>query len=215
MRGFFKENGYLAVMGVCLACSAVLLVSVLTDRPLVAIASQHLPVLRVERAVDGEEELSAALPEAAAEQTADTGGYLLTEALVQERLAEFLPKDFPAKDVDVSFEDGLVEISFEMSRTGLKDYLKAKGAQLGAGQNLLLQMLPRQVEVEGDFALSVDGEGVHLTPVRLAAGERELSLAGLPKDTFSALDTGLNALLENAGVRFSSATFTDRGILLK
>ena len=38
MRGFLKENGYLAVMGVCLVCSAVLLVSVLTDRPLVAMA---------------------------------------------------------------------------------------------------------------------------------------------------------------------------------
>ena len=215
MRGFFRENGYLAVMCVCFVCSAVLLVSVLADRPLVAIAARHLPVLRVERAADGEEELSAALPEEAAEQTADTGGYLLTEAFVEARLAEFLPGDFPAKDVDVSFEDGLVEVSFEMSRTGLKDYLKARGAQLGAGQNLLLQMLPRQVEVEGAFTLAADGEGLHLTPARLAAGERELALEGLPKDTFSALDAGLNALLENAGVRFSSATFTDGGILLK
>ena len=215
MRGFFKENGQLAVMAVCLVCSAVLLASVLTDRPLVAIAAQHLPVLRVERPAEDDTALSAALPEEPAEQVADVGGFVLTETFVENRLAQFLPAEFPVKDVEVSFDDGLVELSFDMERTGLKNYLKAKGAQLGTGQNLLLQMLPRQVEVEGDFALSADGAGLHLTPVRLAAGERELSLAGLPKDTFSPLDVGLNALLENAGVRFSSATFTDDGILLK
>ena len=213
IKRFWEAYGYLALMGFCLACSAVLLVSVLTDRPLVAIAARHLPVLRVERAA--EEDLPAALPEEAAQPTADTGGYLLTEGFAEHRLAEFLPADFPAEDLEVSFEDGLVEISFEMSRAGLKGFLKTKGAQLSRGQNLLLQMLPRKVELEGDFALSADGQGLHLTPVRLTAGEAEFALSGLPQDTFSALDSALNALLENAGVRFSSATFTDGGILLK
>lgn len=216
MRGFFKENGYLAVMGVCLVCSAVLLVSVLTDRPLVAIASQHLPVLRVERAAQEETRPQAAPPEENAQQTAESGsGYLLTEDFAEGRLAEFLPSDFPAEDVDLSFENGLVSLSFDMDRGKLKDYLKGRGVQLGTGQTLLLQMLPRKLELEGAFTLSADGEGLHLTPVRLEAGDREFSLAGLPGDTFSALDTGLNALLENAGVRFSSAEFTDGGILLK
>ena len=76
-------------------------------------------------------------------------------------------------------------------------------------------MLPRQLELEGSFALDTDGEGLHLTPIRFAAGEKDFSLTGLPGDTFSAIDTGLNALLENAGVRFSSAEFVDGGILLK
>ena len=212
MRGFLKENGYLAVMGVCLVCSAVLLVSVLTDRPLVAIASQHLPVLRVERAAQPQ----AALTEESTQPAAETGGgYLLTEDFAESRLAAFLPEDFPAKDVEVSFENGLVQLSFDMERSGLKDYLKGKGIRLGTGQTLLLQMLPRQLELEGDFTLSADEKGLHLVPVRLEAGDREFSLAGLPKDTFSALDGALNALLENAGVRFSAAEFTDGGILLK
>ena len=216
MRGFLKENGCLAVMGVCLVCSAVLLVSVLTDRPLVAIASQHLPVLRVERAAQETAQPQAALPEESTQPAAETGGgYLLTEDFAESRLAAFLPEDFPAKDVEVSFENGLVQLSFDMERSGLKDYLKGKGIRLGTGQTLLLQMLPRQLELEGDFTLSADEKGLHLVPVRLEAGDREFSLAGLPKDTFSALDGALNALLENAGVRFSAAEFTDGGILLK
>lgn len=216
MRHFFKEYGYLALMGLCLVCSAVLLMSVVTDRPLVAIAGQHLPVLRVEKAAEEEASVHSGAESATEPALSDTSsGYLLTEEFVEERLAEFLPADFPAEDVDVSFDGGLVELSFGMSRTGLKNYLKARDADLGTGQSLLLQMLPRQLELEGSFALDADGEGLHLTPIRFAAGERELSLTGLSGDTFSAVDSGLNALLENAGVRFSSAEFTEEGLLLK
>ena len=218
MRHFFKEYGYLALMGLCLVCSAVLLVSVVTDRPLVAIAGQHLPVLRVERAAEGEHDpqAGATQPEGQEPVMSDTSaGYVLTEDYLEDRLAEFLPEDFPAEDVDVSFDGGLVNLSFDMSRTGLKNYLKARGVDLGTGQSLLLQMLPRQLELEGSFALDADGEELHLTPIRFAAGEKDFSLTGLPGDTFSAIDTGLNALLENAGVRFSSAEFVDGGILLK
>ena len=41
MRYLIKEYGYLAVMCVCLVCCAVLLASVTTDRPLVAIATHR------------------------------------------------------------------------------------------------------------------------------------------------------------------------------
>ena len=50
MRRFITEYGYLAVMTVCLVCCAVLLVSVTTDRPLVAAAETHIPVLRTQTA---------------------------------------------------------------------------------------------------------------------------------------------------------------------
>ncbi len=217
-KRFWESYGYLAVMGLCLVCSAVLLVSVLTDRPLVAIAGQHLPVLRVEKAAEGEHEPQAGAADEGNQEPVMSGtntGYVLTEDFLEERLAEFLPEDFPAKDVDVSFDGGLVTLSFDIDRTGLKNYLKARGVELGTKRNLLLQMLPRELELEGTFALAADEQGLHLTPIRFSAGERAFSLTGLPQDTFSALDTGLNALLESAGVDFSTAEFVDDGILLK
>ena len=216
MRCDFKEYGYLAVMGLCLVCSAVLLVSVVTDRPLVEAAGEHLPVLRVEKTAEEEASVHNGAEPATESALSDTSsGYLLTEEFVEERLAEFLPETFPAEDVEVSFEGGVVSLSFDMSRAGLKDYLKGQGAELGTGRSLLLQMMPRQLELEGCFALSADGEGLRLAPVRFSAGEKDFPLTGLPEGTFSALDTGLNALLENAGVSFSSAEFTEGGILLK
>ena len=65
------------------------------------------------------------------------------------------------------------------------------------------------------FSLSADQEGLHLTPVMLTAGEKAFSLAGLPQDVFSAVDSGLNTLLDSAGVHFSTAEFTGEGLLLK
>jgi len=94
MRHFFKEYGYLALMGLCLVCSAVLLVSVVTDRPLVAIAGQHLPVLRVEKAAEGEHDpqVGATQPEGQEPVMSDTAaGYVLTEDYLEDCLAEFLP----------------------------------------------------------------------------------------------------------------------------
>ena len=102
-----------------------------------------------------------------------------------------------------------------MSRAKLKSYLKEQGAELGLKRDLLLQMLPRTVELEAVFSLSADQNGLHLTPVMLTAGEKAFSLSGLPQDVFSAVDSGLNALLDSAGVRFSSAEFTEDGLLLK
>ena len=46
MKKWITEYGHLALMCVCLTCSAVLLGSVLLDRPLVEAAETHLPVLR-------------------------------------------------------------------------------------------------------------------------------------------------------------------------
>ena len=54
-----------------------------------------------------------------------------------------------------------------------------------------------------------------ILPGVLTAGEKAFSLSGLPQDVFSAVDSGLNALLDSAGVRFSSAEFTEDGLLLK
>ena len=220
MGKFLKEYGHLAVMGACLLCSAVLLASVLTDRPLVAIAEEHLPVLRTEGAAREEHRPETdALEETETPQepvmSGTAAGCVLTEDFLEERLAEFLPEEFPAEDVEVSFDGGLVSLSFDMSREGLKAYLKSRGVELGTKRSLLLQMLPRQLELEGSFALDADERGLHLTPVRFSAGEKDFSLTGLPQDTFSALDTVLNALLESAGVSFSAAEFTDNGILLK
>ena len=215
LKNILTEYGYLMVMGLCLACSAALLISVTMDKPIVAIAQEHVPVLRTEKAVqEGEHTEETPVEEETVKQEgfpAQTTGFLLTEDVLEEQLGTFLPENFQAEDLDVSFEGGLLSLSFDMSRAKLKE----QGVDLGLKRDLLLQMLPRMVELEAVFSLSADQDGLHLTPVMLTAGEKAFSLAGLPQDVFSAVDSGLNALLDSAGVRFSSAEFTEDGLLLK
>ncbi len=219
VKKVLTEYGYLMVMGLCLACSAALLISVTIDKPIVAIAREHVPVLRTENAVrEGEHSAEILLQEETVKQEdfpAQTMGFLLTEDALEEQLGAFLPENFPAEDLDVSFDGGLLSLSFDMSRARLKSYLKEQGVELGLKRDLLLQMLPRTVELEAVFSLNADQSGLHLTPVMLTAGEKVFSLSGLPQNVFSAVDTGLNALLNSAGVRFSSVEFTEDGLLLK
>ena len=219
LKNILTEYGYLMVMGLCLACSAALLISVTMDKPIVAIAQEHVPVLRTEKAVqEGKNTEETPVEEETVKQEgfpAQTTGFLLTEDVLEEQLGTFLPENFPAEDLDVSFDGGMLTLSFDMSRAKLKSYLKEQGVELGLKRDLLLQMLPRMVELEAVFSLSADQDGLHLTPGMLTAGEKAFSLAGLPQDVFSAVDSGLNALLDSAGVRFSSAEFTEDGLLLK
>ena len=212
MKKLISEYGHLALMCVCLLCSAVLLGSVLLDRPLVQAAETHLPVLRTP--AEGEHQAEAPVAPAPAEETLAGGGWVLTEDYLESRLAAFLPETFSAAEVDASFEDGLLGLSLEMDREAVKDLLSA-GGELGLRQKLVLQMLPRRLELEADFALSADENGLHLAPVSLEVGDKEFSLTGLSNESFSAIDNGLNTLLREAGVQFSSAVFTDEGILLK
>ena len=219
LKNILTEYGYLMVMGLCLACSAALLISVTMDKPIVAIAQEHVPVLRTEKAVqEGEHTEETPVEEETVKQEgfpAQATGFLLTEDALEEQLGTFLPENFPAEDLDASFDGGMLSLSFDMSRAKLKSYLKEQGVELGLKRDLLLQMLPRTVELEAVFSLSADQNGLHLTPVMLTAGEKAFSLSGLPQDVFSAVDSGLNALLNSAGVRFSSAEFTEDGLLLK
>ena len=219
LKSIISEYGYLAVMGLCLACSAALLISVTMDRPIVAIAREHIPVLRTEQAVqEGEHIAEIPAEESTVKQEdlpAQAAGFLLTEDALEEQLGTFLPDNFPAEDLEVSFDGGMLRLSFDMRRAKLKSYLKDRGVELGAKRELLLQMLPREVELEATFALNVGENGLQLTPVTFVAGEKAFSLSGLPQDIFSAIDIGLNALLESAGVQFSAAEFTPEGLLLK
>jgi len=219
LKNIISEYGYLAVMGLCLACSAALLISVTMDRPIVAIAREHIPVLRTEQAVQEGEHIAEIPAEESTVKQEDlpvqTAGFLLTEDALEEQLGTFLPDNFPAEDLEVSFDGGMLSLSFDMSRAKLKNYLKEQGMELGLKRDLLLQMLPREVELEATFALNVGENGLQLTPVTFVAGEKAFSLSGLPQDIFSAIDIGLNALLESAGVQFSAAEFTPEGLLLK
>lgn len=209
MKKWITEYGHLALMCACLACSAVLLGSVLLDRPLVQAAETHLPVLRVAGADGSHTEVL--LPPSAEEASAG-GGWVLTEAYLESRLAQFLPESFGAAEVEASFEEGLLGLSLQLEREALKDCLSS-GGTLGLRQKLALQMLPRRLEMEADFALSADENGLHLSPVNLELGDKAFDLTGLSADGFSAIDQGLNALLGEAGIRFSSVEFTDEGIL--
>lgn len=209
MGRFVKEYGYLAVMCVCLVCCAVLLVSVATDRPLVVIAQEHIPVMPGGKI--GEHE-----PQPAEGETRATrDGFLLTEAELEQTLADFLPDDFPASDIGVKLGKGLVELKFSMDRSALKTYLKAQGARLGTKQELLFRMLPRRLNGEAAFGLTADEQGLHLQPLTLDLGGRSFDLSAFPPTVFSAVDEGLNALLKSNGVSFSKVEFTEDGLLLK
>ncbi len=209
LKQFIRDYGHLTVMTLCLVCCAVLLTSVAANRPLVAAADVHVPVLRA-RAAEGEQ------PEQAEPTATDTSsGFLLTEEYLEQQLESFLPESFPAGDIDADLEDQLLQLSFSMDRTALKTYLKARAGELGVAQNLVLQMLPRNLRAEGHFALSADDSGLHLQPVKLELGEKDFDLSGLPSGAFSAIDQGLNGLLQAAGARFSSLEITEEGLLLK
>ena len=215
MRYLIKEYGYLAVMCVCLVWCAVLLASVTTDRPLVAIAQTHIPVLRTQ--TEREHGQTVITPENGSQETLSgtQTGFLLTEEELEGKLADFLPDTFPASDIDVSLEDGLLKLDFSMGRSALKAYLKAQGADLGTRQDLLFQMLPRKLEAEATFALSADRNGLHLQPVTLELGDKVFDLSALPQSVFSAVDEGINALLKSNGVTFSAVEVTEEGLLLK
>ena len=235
IKKMLERYGYPAVMGVCLVCSAALLFSVTTDRPLVPIAQPHMPVLRVTQTENDAVALPEEMPAETVLQTDETeepadavkqeglqvvlsetgSGYLLTEDFLEKKLTQALPAGFPAEDVDVSFDRGLLTLSFDISRSALKAYFKDQGIDLGAKRNLLLQMLPRQVEMEAAFAVRADESGLHLSPVHVEAGEKTIPLTGLPQDVFSAVDEALNGLLSQAGVHFSSVEFAKDGLLLK
>ena len=147
-KTILSEYGYLLVMGLCLACSAALLVSVTIDKPIVAIAREHVPVLRVEKAAEQEAKLTETPMETDAVKPDDlqvhNSGFLLTEEMLEKQLSSFLPENFPAEDPDVSLEGGMVQLSFDMSRAALKSWLKDQGLELGVKRELLLQMLCRQ-----------------------------------------------------------------------
>ena len=211
MKKWITEYGHLALMCVCLTCSAVLLGSVLLDRPLVEAAETHLPVLRTAGEGGQPTEVLFSPP---AEETSAGGGWVLTEEYLESRLSQFLPESFDAADVDASFEEGLLGLSFLLDREALKDCLSS-GGTLGLRQKLVLQMLPRRLELEADFALSTDESGLHLSPVSLELGDKEFNLTGVSAECLSAIDQGVNALLREAGIHFSSAVFTDEGILLQ
>ncbi|MBR4991934.1 MAG: hypothetical protein IKY86_02950, partial [Clostridia bacterium] len=136
-------------------------------------------------------------------------------AELEQKLADFLPDDFPASDIGVELEKGLMELEFSMDRSALRTYLKAQGAQLGTKQELLFRMLPRKLNGEAAFGLTVDETGLHLQPLTLELGDRSFDLSAFPPTVFSAVDGGLNALLKSNGVSFSKVEFTEDGLLLK
>ena len=80
IKKYLEQYGYPAVMGICLVCSAALLISVTTDRPLVAIAQPHMPVLRSEQSLADGEHLSEPAAEPMEEETAEETAQSAPEA---------------------------------------------------------------------------------------------------------------------------------------
>ena len=63
--------------------------------------------------------------------------------------------------------------------------------------------------------MAADEEGLHFTPLSLQAGEKSIALSGLPQDVFGAVDQAANSALAGRDIRFSSAQWTEEGLLLQ
>lgn len=217
-REWNLDHAYLAVMCVSLVCCLTLLSSVVLDRPLTAQTEDHVPVLRLER--QGEHEvLIAAEPDLSGEALQETAlpqsGVLLTGERLQTLLEETLPKDFPAESIRVEMEEGLVELEMAVRRQTLLAYLKQRGAKFSLAQSLALKLLPSQLQAKVEFAVTADEAGLHFSPLSLQAGEKSIALSGLPQDVFNAVDQAANSALKSCNIRFSSARWTEEGLLLK
>lgn len=219
MKKATLEKAYLTIMSVSLICCLLLVGSVLTDRPLFVSAEQHRPVLRTQTIqTAGEEHFSVefSLPEEEAETFSDTHtGWLLTEEQLEQTLLSCLPERFPAEKLEIDLEEPFLCLHFSTTRNALKDYLEDCGMKLSLKQKLALCLLPQQPEAELSLSiLGCDG-GLRLKPVSLLLGEKEVPLEGLPENVFSAVQSGINAILKAAGVTFDTCTFTEEGLLFQ
>ena len=214
MKAKTRERIYLAVTVLCLLLCAVLLLSVLLDRPVFGgFAAEHAPVLRPTalRAVDGGasggQEASAAPPPA---------GLVLTEDALQQLLSERLPEGFPRGTVGVDIEEeGAVGLSMRVRRAELIDYLESTGLRLSFRQSLALRLLPRTLELELSVGLEGEDGALRLVPRALELNEEEIDLTGLPTGLFDVVDAALRAALEATGYPFRTLRFTDDAVILQ
>ena len=100
-------------------------------------------------------------------------------------------------------------------RQTLIAYLKQRGARFSLAQSLALKLLPSQLQAKATFAVAADEAGLHFTPLSLQAGEKSIALSGLPQDVFGAVDQAANSALAGRDIRFSSAQWTEEGLLLQ
>lgn len=211
------DHVWMAMMCVSLICCLTLLGSVVLDRPLTVSAEQHMPVLRVAEPLQ-EDAAPTGLPEeeATEETLLPAPGYLLTAESMEAILLETLPEPLSAAEcVEVTLEDGMLELALALRRQELISYLKQQGASFSLGQSLALRMLPSRLETAVCFTVAADETGLHLTPISLKAGEKSLSLSQLPEDVFAPVDQALNQALEQQGLHFTALQWTEEGLLLE
>ncbi len=217
-REWNLDHAYLAVMCVSLVCCLTLLGSVVLDRPLAAQTEDHVPVLRLEQQAE-HKILTAAEPDLSGETAQETAlpqsGVVLTGQRLQTLLEEALPEDFPAESIGVELEDGLLELEMAVRRQTLIAYLKQRGARFSLAQSLALKLLPSQLQAKATFAVAADEAGLHFTPLSLQTGEKSIALSGLPQDVFGAVDQAANSALASRNISFSSAQWTEEGLMLE
>lgn len=207
----------MAVMCTSMICCLTLLGSVVLDRPLTTQTELHVPVLHAQTEHDSPV-LTQQLEETelpAEEAALPSPGYALTEEGLQAMLEESLPEDFPAESIRVKLENGLLELHMAMRRASLISYLKQRGASFSMKQSLALKLLPSQLEAAVAFSLSADEAGLHFCPLSLTAGDKSISLSGMPEDLFAAVDQAVNQTLEKQNIHISSLQWTEQGLLLR
>ncbi|MBQ9534359.1 MAG: hypothetical protein IJU78_00740 [Clostridia bacterium] len=196
MKSEAKERVYLLIIVFCLLMCAVLIVSVLTGRPVfVSGRSLYEPPLR--------------------EQTAQLGAggeYKVTEELLAEKIKEYLPD---AAEVKAEiYGSGSVNICAEMSKKALKELIKQTGTELTARHRLAMLFLPSELTLKAALECRNGEDGMpELRSCSLWINEKSVDV-----DDFEAVGKvaagALASALRTAG-DYRSISFADGAITVR
>lgn len=208
MKSKTRERIYLGVTVLCVLLCALLLLSVLLDRPAFgAAAADHVPVLRPVAPADAA---------AGAAQAPAAAGLTVTEGKLAELIRGCLPAGFPQGAVETSIgADGAITLAMRLGRADLIDYLRAQGAALSFRQSLALRLLPRAFGVRLRLAAQSRDGALELVPRALELDDRAIDLGGLPDGILSFAERAVGAALQAAGHDYSGVSFTDGALILR
>lgn len=204
MKSQAKERIYLLIMVFCVLMCGLLLYSVFAEEPILVSTRQiHTPVLRV-TTMDGQTVVQQQVSR-------------ITEEEIQRQIASVLPQSFGEEHLQISIqEDGLLTLEVSAAKAELKQFLGDLGVDLSLKENLLLGMLPRQLQLRAAFLCSIQENGLLvLQPESFSINGKAMETTAVPQAILALLNAGVNTVLQSGGIDYSGLTFTDGAILLQ
>ena len=214
------EKLYVGVMIACFVVCLILLISMIIGKPLLQRAYPHTPTMRdtiLPPQLQEEEAGNQAVPPAD-QNTGLTGSLTLTEMSLQQTLLSALPEAFPVSALEADIEsDCTVELTLEVDRSKLTQYLENAGVKLSLKEKIFLRLLPKNLEAECLLQLSQPTEGglILLTPKSLTLNEHKVKIASIPHTLIDAVNAGLTETLKATGLTLGSFVCTDDAIIFE